>query len=93
MLKGWRASRRRGRIVVIEAEGGWRWVTQTRWHGLWWHFGKRGIRSVLFHGLNDCIMGIAAVYLDAVRSSGGLHVSRKQRRREAARIAQRLVAR
>lgn len=89
-MKQWWRDRLRDRVVIVACGEGYRFQMQSRWHGLWYQV---VVNSKVFASLADCIMGLSAAYLEGIRLNKGLHVNRKQRKREAAKIAMKLVAR
>lgn len=89
-MKKWWQDRGRDRVVIVADGDGYRFQIQSRWRGLWY---RVAVNSVVFASLQDSLMGLATAYLEGTKANSGLHIGRKQRKRIAAKIAMKLVAR
>lgn len=84
-----RRSRVTGRIVIERTEHGWRYGVQQkrllRWRVQNW--------SPWADGLNECIrwLRLAQAYLAVAQTAGGVRMRRGQRKRQARKVAEKMV--
>jgi len=83
----WGRSRVTGRIVIERTEHGWRYGVQQkrflRWRVQNW--------SPWASGLNECILRLAQAYLNAAQTASGVKMRRGERKRQARKVAEKLV--